>query len=73
MPAFLNTKIHLNSSKDSTDENNFKVLIFSHGLGTHMNAYSSICGWFASHNFIVISVQHNQDRICVDYRPIPIT
>lgn len=33
-----------------------------------MNAYSSVCGWFASHGFIVVSVQHSHDRICVDHR-----
>ena len=33
-----------------------------------MNAYSSICSWFASHGYIVVSVQHNHDRIMVDHR-----
>jgi hypothetical protein len=33
-----------------------------------MNAYSSVCGWFASYGYIVVSVQHNHDKICVDHR-----
>jgi hypothetical protein len=33
-----------------------------------MNGYSSICSWFASHGYIVVSVQHDHDEICVDYR-----
>ena len=36
-----------------------------------MNAYSSVCGWFASHGYIVVSVQHSHDKICVDHTQIP--
>jgi hypothetical protein len=37
-----------------------------------MNAYSSICSWFASHGYIVVSVQHSHDKICVDHRHLPL-
>jgi predicted dienelactone hydrolase len=46
------------------------VIIFSHGLGSNMNNYSAICGWWASHGYIVVSIQHNHDRICLDYRVV---
>ena len=36
-----------------------------------MNAYSSICAWFASHGFIVVSVQHIHDQVCVDHTQLP--
>ena len=49
----------------------YKVVVFSHGLGANMNAYSSICGWFASHGYVVVSVQHKNDQICVDHRWLP--
>jgi len=37
-----------------------------------MNAYSSICSWYASHGYIVVSVQHSHDKICLDYRHLPL-
>jgi hypothetical protein len=36
-----------------------------------MNAYTSICAWFASKGYIVVSVQHDHDEICVDDRHLP--
>lgn len=37
-----------------------------------MNGYSSICAWFASHGYIVVSVQHDHDEICIDHRILPL-
>ena len=59
MPAFLLTRLH--------PQPKYKLIIFSHGLGANMNVYSCITAWFASHGYIVVSVQHNQDKICVDH------
>ena len=36
----------------------FPVIIFSHGLGGTKSCYSSVCGEFASHGFIVCAVEH---------------
>ena len=44
----------------------YKIVLFSHGLGANFNAYSCLTGWFASHGYIVVSIQHSHDRICVD-------
>lgn len=43
------------------------MIVFSHGLGSNLNNYSSLCGWWASHGYIVVSIQHNQDRIRIDF------
>lgn len=55
MPAFNNTRFF------SSHDKKHKIIIFSHGLGANMNGYSSICSWFASHGYIVVSVQHDHD------------
>lgn len=36
----------------------FPLILFSHGLGGTRSCYSSICGEFASHGFIVAAVEH---------------
>ena len=36
----------------------FPLILFSHGLGGNRTCYSSICGEFASHGFIVCAVEH---------------
>ena len=36
----------------------FPLLLFSHGLGDTRTAYSTVCGEFASHGFIVCAVEH---------------
>jgi predicted dienelactone hydrolase len=65
MPAFEKVKLFF------SDNRKFKLILFSHGLGANLNAYSSICSWFASHGYIVVSVQHSHDKICVDHRKQP--
>lgn len=36
----------------------FPLILFSHGLGGTRTAYSSVCGEFASHGFIVVALEH---------------
>lgn len=36
----------------------FPLMVFSHGLGGSRTAYSSLCGEFASHGFIVCAIEH---------------
>ena len=58
----------LTSLDDPSFENNDKKLIpiiFSHGLGAHCNAYSTICNTLASHGYIVFSVDHSDDIVGV--------
>ena len=46
------------------------MIIFSHGLGSHLNANSAMtCGW-ASQGYTVVSVNHDHDVVCLDHRPI---
>jgi len=68
MPCFANTKLFVETENRKKE---FKVVVFSHGLGANMNAYSSICGWFASHGYIVVSVQHSHDQVCIDHTMLP--
>lgn len=36
----------------------FPLILFSHGLGGTRTAYSTVCGEFASHGFIVCAIEH---------------
>lgn len=60
MPVLGNATLYTN---DSDPNEKWKVIIFSHGLGSNMTNYSSICGWWASHGYIVVSIQHDNDEI----------
>ncbi|GAB7349613.1 hypothetical protein MBLNU459_g0298t1 [Dothideomycetes sp. NU459] len=68
IPAWRNAPLSVLSppmaNKDgSTDEAiadspTFPLLMFSHGLGGTRTAYSSVCGEFASHGFVVFALEH---------------
>lgn len=71
MPAEENSPYLDNSQPGYETEyagNQGKVVIFSHGLGSHMNAYSSIFANWTSMGYTVISINHDFDEVCVDYR-----
>lgn len=40
------------------DSPTFPLMMFSHGLGGTRTAYSSVCGEFASHGFVVFALEH---------------
>lgn len=44
-----------------TTNKKFVPVIFSHGLGTHRNAYSSFCCELASHGHVVFSIDHVEE------------
>ena len=49
------------SSQNTSDRSEmpcFPLLLFSHGLGGTRTAYSTVCGEFASHGFIVCAIEH---------------
>jgi platelet-activating factor acetylhydrolase len=52
---------------DCNKEEKWKVVVFSHGLGSNLNNYSALCGWWATHGYIVVSIQHHHDRVRLDY------
>lgn len=46
---------------DIQNSNKNRLIVFSHGLGAHLNAYTSFCGNWASHGYTVITINHVQD------------
>ena len=53
---------------DDHDSNEkWTVIVFSHGLGSNLNNYSALCGWWASHGYIVVCIQHDQDHVRIDF------
>lgn len=56
MPVYSQTPLKLKDSQAT-------VVIFSHGLGSNMNGHSSMCSWWASNGYIVISLQHFSDNV----------
>ena len=64
MPVLGNASLYTN---DSDGDEKWKVVVFSHGLGSNMTNFSAICGWWASHGYIVVSIQHNHDLIRIEF------
>jgi predicted dienelactone hydrolase len=46
-----------------------KVILMSHGLAAHKNMMSCYASWYASRGYIVVSLEHRNDEVCVDFRP----
>jgi len=54
--------------RDDYDKNQkWSIILFSHGLGSNVNNYSALCGWWASHGYIVVSIQHDNDLVRIDF------
>jgi len=64
MPVLGNASLYVN---DYDKDEKWKVIIFSHGLGSNMTNFSALCGWWASHGYIVVSVQHHNDKIRIHF------
>lgn len=62
MPVGQNAPLYKIDGKNVKNKE-YKLIIFSHGLGSNMNHYSALCGWWATHGYIVICVQHYRDTI----------
>lgn len=62
----VDTKLEGMAAKEETgprpvggdEEPVFPMILFSHGLGGTRTMYSSVCGEFASHGFVVVAVEH---------------
>lgn len=58
----------------NTSNNRWPVMVFSHGLGGHRNAYSHLVGSIASHGVIVIAPEHRDGSTPISYiRDVPAT
>jgi predicted dienelactone hydrolase len=64
MPVLGDASLYVN---DYEPDEKWNVIIFSHGLGSNLNNYSAMCGWFATHGYIVVSIQHNHDRVRIEF------
>lgn len=52
-------------SKDFTTGNkSLRPLVFSHGLGSHLNHYQALYKDYASHGYMVVAIDH-KDGSCV--------
>ena len=64
MPVLGDASFYIDDSKPNEK---WKVVIFSHGLGSNMTNYSCFCGWWASHGYIVVSPQHDRDQVRIQF------
>ena len=64
MPVLGDASFYTN---DHDKEEKWTVVIFSHGLGSNLTNYSALCGWWASHGYIVVSIQHHHDYVRVTF------
>ena len=64
MPVLGDASLYLD---DSQPEEKWKVVVFSHGLGSNLTNFSCLCGWWASHGYIVVSVQHDHDHVRIEF------
>lgn len=60
--AYLHTKL--------LQHERHKVVLMSHGLAAHKNMMSCYACWYAARGWIVVSVAHRHDEICVDFRSL---
>lgn len=60
----------LNAPINSEDEQ-YPVVVYSHGLGTSFFVYGGICADIASHGYVVAAVEHKDESACVALRRVP--
>jgi alpha-beta hydrolase superfamily lysophospholipase len=53
--------------------NKDKLIVFSHGLGAHLNASTSMFYNWVSPGYTVLSINHDKDEISPDYRTVSTT
>lgn len=58
--AYLNTTLE--------ERKKYKVILMSHGLAGHKNILSCYATWYAARGWVVVSLDHRQDEIVVDFR-----
>lgn len=56
---------------DTPPEENFPVVVFSHGLHAHRVIYSGICCDVCSHGYVVAAVEHKDKSACVTFNRVP--
>lgn len=62
IPAYKDLSLSFNAEQPE-----FPVILFSHGLSSNLTSHSSYFCWLASHGYIVVSMQHNNDLIRFAY------
>ncbi|KAJ2999747.1 Platelet-activating factor acetylhydrolase [Globomyces sp. JEL0801] len=70
-PAMYSTRLSATFASpllNSTNQDKFPIIIFSHGLAGMRTSYSTMCGNLASRGNIVISLEHGDGSACITQR-----